>query len=67
MKRWKDAWNRFWKNEEGIGTLEIILIIAVIVVIAVIFKDKIVSWVKKLLDGSETEINKFDPSASSQP
>ncbi|OBY77790.1 multidrug transporter [Paenibacillus sp. KS1] len=57
MKRFTEGLKRFWKNEEGIGTLEIILIIAVIVIIAVIFKDMIVKWVKALLGNADTTIN----------
>ncbi|MCR8641575.1 hypothetical protein NV379_02795 [Paenibacillus sp. N1-5-1-14] len=33
---------RFWNNEEGLGTLEILLIVAVLVAIAIIFRKWIV-------------------------
>ena len=64
MKRFTEGMKRFWKNEEGIGTLEIILIIAVIVIIAVMFKDTIVRWVKSLLDNADTKIKDFDKAPS---
>jgi len=67
MKHWKDAWNRFWKNEEGIGTLEIILIIAVIVVIAVVFKNYIINWVKKILKSTDDEMSKYNPNTDITP
>ena len=35
----------FWKEEEGITTVEILLVLAVLVIIAIIFKDAIVKWV----------------------
>lgn len=41
---------KFWKDEEGLQTLELMLIIAVIVVIALMFRDKIVEWVKELVN-----------------
>ncbi|MGO4275129.1 Flp1 family type IVb pilin, partial [Paenibacillus sp. TAF58] len=35
---------QFWEDEEGLGTLEILLIVAVLVGIAIIFRKWIVSW-----------------------
>ncbi|MDT1940114.1 MULTISPECIES: Flp1 family type IVb pilin [Carnobacterium] len=46
----------FWKEEEGLETLEMLLIIAIIVVIAVMFKDKIMTWAKNLLDKGNTNV-----------
>lgn len=39
----------FFKEEEGMGTVEIVLIIAVLVAIALLFKDKITTFVNKAL------------------
>lgn len=47
---------RFWKEEDGIGTLEILLIIAVIVIIAIAFRKWIMKWVKQLFEGADSEI-----------
>ena len=44
------------KDDEGIGTLEVILIVAVIVIIAVAFRKWIISWVQKLFDTSNDEL-----------
>ncbi len=47
------AWNgmkSFWKQEDGIGTLEMVLIVAVILIIALAFKNKITEVVGKMLD-----------------
>jgi Flp pilus assembly pilin Flp len=47
-----NAWGKvkvFWQEEEGLGMLEMILIIAAIVVIAVIFRDQLSSIVRNLL------------------
>ena len=35
--------NNFWKDEEGIGVVEIVLILVVLVALVVILKDKITS------------------------
>ncbi|TQR44195.1 Flp1 family type IVb pilin [Paenibacillus popilliae] len=60
MKRFTEGLKRFWKNEEGIGTLEILLIIVVIVIIALMFKKQIVKWVEDLLGTANKSItNEF--------
>jgi len=48
------------KKEEGIGTLEIILIVAVLVIIAVAFRKWILAWVQKLFDTANDELKKTD-------
>lgn len=49
----------FLKEEEGMGTVEIVLIIAVLVAIALLFKDKITDFVNNALgnifDGLDSE------------
>ena len=40
----------FWKEESGMGTVEIVLIIAALVAVALIFKDAIVNFVKNAID-----------------
>ena len=39
----------FMKDEEGLGTLEIILIVVVLVGIAILFRDAITGWVNDLI------------------
>ncbi len=34
-------WERFWVEEEGVGIVEIILILVILVAVIVIFKDQI--------------------------
>lgn len=48
-----------WKDEKGLGMLEIILIIAVIVIIAVIFRDELSKIVKSLLSKADSKTNNF--------
>ncbi len=39
-----------WRNERGIGTLEIVMIAAVLIIIALLFKDWIVEFLNNLMD-----------------
>ena len=43
----------FWKEEDGLGTLELILIIGVIIIIALIFKDQIKKLVERPVNQCE--------------
>ncbi|MBO4997543.1 MAG: hypothetical protein J6D02_06045 [Lachnospira sp.] len=45
----KEQWIRFLKEEDGMGVVEIILIIVVLISLVVIFKTQITSLVKKIL------------------
>ncbi|RAW19172.1 hypothetical protein DC345_03310 [Paenibacillus taichungensis] len=49
----------FWKEEDGLGTLELILIIGVIIIIALIFKDQIKTLVERLLTKVSNKSNEF--------
>ena len=49
----REKLQRFLKAEDGIGTLEILLIIAVIVIIAIAFRKWIMAWVKKLFENAD--------------
>ncbi|AHV96101.1 hypothetical protein G5B47_09505 [Paenibacillus sp. 7124] len=40
----------FWRDEEGLGTLEMILIIAVLVAVVVLFRQKIKEVISDLID-----------------
>lgn len=61
MKKMKELVMGFWKEEEGLGTLEILLIVAVLVGVALLFKNQITGWVGTLLDTTDTKISEFDP------
>ncbi|WP_172252002.1 Flp1 family type IVb pilin [Saccharibacillus deserti] len=49
----------FWKEEEGLGTLEVILIIGVTLIIALIFKKQITALVTNLLSSVNTKSEEF--------
>lgn len=41
---------RFWQEEDGVETVEVVLIMAVLVTIAVMFREKITDFVSKALE-----------------
>lgn len=45
----KETLKRFWNEEDGMGTVEVIIIIAVLVAVALIFKNGITQFVDKLM------------------
>lgn len=58
---------RFWKEESGLGTLEILLIVAVLVAIAIVFRKWIISWVNSLFEKSQHEMDQIDSSSLIEP
>lgn len=56
MEQIANAWNRLWKEEDGLGTLEILLIVAVLVAIAIVFRKWIVQWFDKLVGDANTNM-----------
>ncbi len=54
------GWKRFWKEEDGLGTLEILLIIAVLVAIAIVFRKWIIEWVNSLFENTQSEMDKLE-------
>ena len=49
-----DIWNRFWTEEDGMGVVEVLLIVVVLVGLALIFKEQITTLVQSFW----TSINK---------
>lgn len=56
MKKLGAWWGKFWMEEEGLGTLEILLIVAVLVAIAIVFRKWIVQWFDKLVGDANTNM-----------
>lgn len=56
MANWRTRGKALLLDERGIGTLEIILIVAVIVIIAVAFRKWIIAWIEKLFQESNEEL-----------
>ncbi|OXM87886.1 Flp1 family type IVb pilin [Paenibacillus rigui] len=57
MMKWlNEGMKRFWKEEDGLGTLEILLIVAVLVIIAIAFRKWIMKWVESLFTNANSQI-----------
>jgi len=57
----KQAFKNFIIEEDGLGTVEIVLIIAILVGIALLFKKQIVGFVAKIMSGVvNTSVNPND-------
>jgi Flp pilus assembly pilin Flp len=56
MGQYKQRLVQFWKEEDGIGTLELLLIVAVLVIVAVAFRKWILSFIKKLFGEANEEL-----------
>ncbi|MEF2967080.1 Flp1 family type IVb pilin [Paenibacillus sp. M1] len=49
----------FWRDEDGLGMLEMILIIAVIVILAVIFRSQLKEIITSLLGKAKSKTEDF--------
>ncbi|EXX89659.1 hypothetical protein BG53_14475 [Paenibacillus darwinianus] len=56
---WRAPLRRLWRSEEGLGTLEVILIIAVVIIIALLFKDWIIQLVENLMGKADEQADKI--------
>ena len=58
----KKEWMEFWKEEDGMSTVEVVLIIAVLVILVATFKTQatklISNWFKKISSGGNEIVNK---------
>ncbi|WP_239614770.1 Flp1 family type IVb pilin [Cohnella mopanensis] len=45
----KKSADSIWKDEEGLGTLELVLIAAVLIILAIFFKDWIMEFLGELM------------------
>lgn len=60
MKRAWQEWKQFWKDEDAMGSVEIILIIVVLVGLVLIFRGQVTSLITnafKQIKGDEAEID----------
>ena len=46
----KEMLRRFWQEEEGMGTVEIVIIIGILVAVALIFRKALLGFVQDLMD-----------------
>ena len=57
IKRMQQALN----NEEGMGTIELVLLICVLIALALMFKDTIIEFVEGILSNISNQGTSFDP------
>ncbi|MDP4098872.1 Flp1 family type IVb pilin [Paenibacillus sp. P96] len=50
---------QLWEEEDGLGTLEMILIIAILIAVAIIFREQITKIISGLLDKADQKSNDF--------
>ncbi len=50
--------NKFWEDEEGIGVVEIILILVVLIGLVIIFKNQLSSLVNGIFSKIQSQTNK---------
>ena len=58
MKEMINVWDAFCEEEDGMGGVEIILIIVVLIGLVIIFKEQIVKLVKAILKSVDTDAKK---------
>jgi len=57
MKKLKKILKEFWKEEEAVGVVEIILILVVLIGLVIIFKDQLTSLVRSILSKITSQSN----------
>jgi hypothetical protein len=55
----KKEMKNFWHSEEGLGTLEVILIIAVVIIIALLFKTWIIGLIGDMTEKASGQADKI--------
>ena len=58
-KKSKENIKNFWQDEDGMGVVEIVLIIVVLIGLVIIFKSQITALVNKLLSKMSSQANKI--------
>ena len=60
MKIWMKL-QEFWNREEGMGTIEIVLIIVILIALVLMFKNTVVDFVSSILEKISSQGSAFDP------
>ncbi len=56
---WSNQWKSFLKDESGLSTVEIILILVVLVALVLIFKDEMIEIVENIFKTINKRIDKL--------
>lgn len=59
MINMKNAVKKFWKSEDGMGVVEVVLITIVLVGLVVVFKKQITELVNSILSKMTSQANKI--------
>ena len=60
-KRVKQTLTEFCDNEDGVGVVEIILILVVLIALVIIFKDQLTSIVESIFSGIHSGVDTIVP------
>ena len=60
LKKWKEnklvsEWNAFWRQEEGVGVIEVVLILVVLIGLVIIFKTQITKLLENIFKEIESQ------------
>ena len=60
LKKWKEnklvsEWNAFWRQEEGVGVIEVVLILVVMIGLVIIFKTQITKLLENIFKEIESQ------------
>ena len=60
LKKWKEnklvsEWNAFWRQAEGVGVIEVVLILVVLIGLVIIFKTQITKLLENIFKEIESQ------------
>ena len=60
LKKWKEnklvsEWNAFWRQKEGVGVIEVVLILVVLIGLVIIFKTQITKLLENIFKEIESQ------------
>ena len=60
LKKWKEnklvsEWNAFWRQEEGVGVIEVVLILVVLIGLVIIFTTQITKLLENIFKEIESQ------------
>ncbi len=54
---------RWFADQDGFGTLELVLLVCVLIALALLFKNTIIEFVSNMLDTISSQGSTFDPAS----
>ena len=59
LGKWNRLWKRLWRDEQGIGTVEMILILVVLIALVLIFKEQLTDLVNTIFEKISSQSSKI--------